>query len=187
MPERPPAPLELVRKDGTAAPSWGDRRGYSWEQFRVGNLAAATHGARSDRLVSKRAEEVFAALLEVAPWVTDLDRAAVARYTRNEARATMLSDYVARVGAEQGPEHVPPTLWDSATRADLAADKLAGALGLTPESRARLLKDVGQAQHYTGASLGDLAAEGRSLRLAAEARSEGPAAAADPPTGEPAL
>ena len=101
----------------------------------------------------------------------------------------MLNDYVVEVATEKGPEHVPVTLWDSATKADLAADKLAGALGLTPESRARLLKDVGQAQHYAADQLAGLQNEGRKLREAYEARSaaavnghvEGPQGGSVPP------
>jgi hypothetical protein len=95
-PDRPEAPIQLVLRDGSTRTSWGDKRG-SWPPFEVGNQAAVTHGTRSERLLSAKAEEVHAELIELCPWVSGLDFGAVARYVRTEARAVMLSDYVAEV------------------------------------------------------------------------------------------
>lgn len=156
-------PTPITRRDGSPSGSWSPARGYRWAPFEKGNLVSVKHGADSERLVDAQADDLHAALVEVCPWVTDLDAGAVRRYCRAEARAVLLSDYVSRVAAEQGPECVPVTVWDSATRADLAADKLSSSLGLTPESRARLLKDVGQAHHYAGDGLDAVIAHGQEV------------------------
>jgi hypothetical protein len=116
-------------------------------------------------MLEAKSAELHAALVEVAPWVTELDRGAVDRYVRHETKAVLLSDYVITVAFEEGPEHVPVMLWDASTRAELAADKLAGAIGLTPESRAKLLKDIGSAKR-DAASIKDLMAKGAATRAA---------------------
>ena len=68
----------------------------------------------------------------------------------------MLSEYL----LDSEPAKVAPSLWDASTRADLAADKLAGSLGLTPQSRAALVRDLGQAAHNAGGDLQGLIAQG---------------------------
>ena len=167
MPESPPEPTVMVRRDGTEAQTHGAARGYSWEPFKSGHLVSVKHGTRSPRLLGAKSDEVREALdhlVATCPWVTPLDAGAVDRYCPAEARAVMLNDYVMATVATKGPEEVPVTLWDSANRSDLAADKLAASLGLTPADRARLVKDLGVAHHYATDDLSDLAAEGRRIR-----------------------
>lgn len=170
---RPEAPLQLVRRDGSTAPSWGAKRGYSWEPFQPGNTSGVRHGAHSKRLVGLRAEELHEQLLQRCPWVTDLDEAAVARYTRAEARALALHSYVQRIlgsaPAENVP-HVPAYVWGEVRQADQLADRLAAGLGLTADGRAALAKDLGIARRFAGDQLAELATEGRRVREEAEAR-----------------
>lgn len=150
-----------TRRDGSPTLP---RRGYSWPPFVNGNLAGARHGTRSKRLVDERAAEIHAGLLEVAPWISELDAEAVHRYCRAESRARMLDSYVTAKAAEGGVEAVLPYLWTEATRAEANAHRFAQDLGLDPTGRAKLAKDLGFAAHFGGESLADLAAEGRAVR-----------------------
>jgi hypothetical protein len=150
-----------TRRDGSPTVP---RRGYSWPPFAAGNLAHVTHGTRSQRLVSERAEAIHAALIEVAPWVTDLDVEAVDRYCRAEGRARMLHEYAVATAAERGVEAVSSFVWTEATRAEANAAKFAADLGLDPAGRAKLAKDLGVAVHFGGDQLADLADQGRAIR-----------------------
>jgi hypothetical protein len=116
------------------------------DDFEPGNLVALKHGASSPRILEAKAGEIHTALLDVAPWISQLDEVAVRRYVRVEARAVLLSDYTITKALDSGVGSVPAAMWDVSLKADLAADKLASSLGLTPTSRAALLKDVGAAK-----------------------------------------
>ncbi len=155
-----------TRRDGTEGlPA----RGYSWPPFAAGNLTAVRHGTRSDRLVSERAAAIHAALVEIAPWVTDLDVEAVDRYCRAEGRARMLHDYTVTTAAQKGVEAVLPYLWTEATRAEANAARFAQDLGLDPTGRAKLAKDLGVAVHFGGDQLADLTEQGRAIRVQRQA------------------
>lgn len=139
-------------------------RGYRWEPFGPGNRAAVRHGAKSEVLVSERAGAVAEALFEQCPWMVDVDRQAIDRFCRLEARAQMLHEYVMRVAEEVGIEHVRSSVLTEATRADMGAQKAAQDLGLDPTGRARVLKDLGWARQLSQGSVGALAERGAKLR-----------------------
>ncbi|MGB9112960.1 MAG: hypothetical protein WCF24_09575 [Acidimicrobiales bacterium] len=64
-PKKPkPVPTTYIRKHGTVAYSYGPARGYSWQQFRAGNMANLRHGAYSERVVSMLADEIRPEVLE---------------------------------------------------------------------------------------------------------------------------
>ena len=161
---------ELVRRDDTVAGSLSPRRGYSWAPFEPGNRAALRHGAFSPGKISETGEALHDELLDACPWVTALDAAAVDRFTRAEARARLLHGYVSKVSAESGVEAVPSYLWGEVRGADTLADRLAAGLGLTPEGRAKLARDTAVAGRFAADAVAGQQAEGRKLRLAAEAQ-----------------
>jgi hypothetical protein len=157
----------VARHDGSQAlPA----RGYSWAPFGPGNVAALRHGAFSPGKISETAQALLDELLVACPWVTELDGAAVDRFTRAEARARLLHGYVSKVSAESGVEAVREYLWAEVRGADALADKLATGLGMTPEGRAKLARDTAVAGRFAADALAGLQAEGRKLRLAAEAQ-----------------
>ncbi len=159
-----------------AKPQFPPGRGYSWAPFEPGHRVSVKHGAFSDAIVSAHAEEVRGALVELAPWVVESDRAAVERYCRAEGRARILHDYCMKVSLDRGVESVPAYLWGEASRAEANAAKFGSDLGLDPAGRARLAKDLGWASHLAGDQLAGLQAEGRRLVEAHEARSAAAAA-----------
>lgn len=163
-----PTPTTLVRRDGTTTQTFGDRRGYTWPPFEPGNTKSLKHGAFSPRSIAARSELVQEALLDVCPWLIDVDTEAIARYCRAEARARMLHEHVMRVADESGVEAVPAYLWTEASRAETNAQKAGQDLGLDPTGRLKIAKDAGLAKHFAGANVGKLVAEGAAIR---EARS----------------
>ena len=94
----------------------GPARDYSWPPFQPGHTLSLVHGVYSERTIEGRAVKVREALLEICPW---LDRPeflpAVARFVRVEARALAGDEYIAKVQAEQGFEHVSTRLARSST------------------------------------------------------------------------
>jgi hypothetical protein len=138
--------------------------------FGPGNAAALRHGAFSPGKISETAEVLLVELRDACPWITALDAAAVDRFTRAEARCRLLHAHVSKVSAESGIEAVPSYLWGEVRGADTLADRLATGLGLTPEGRAKMARDTAVAGHLAADALAGLQAEGRKLRLAAEAQ-----------------
>ncbi len=157
-------------------------RGYSWPPFEPGNDVAVRHGAESERFIAERAEQVHAAILEVAPWIDEPHfLPEVARYLRACAREELLHSAIEQVAAAKGADKVPSRQWEQATAAARLASQLAAGLGLTPAGHARLRAVAGTAA-VTEVTLADLMAEGRASRLRAEARM---AAEAAQPPGDP--
>lgn len=150
-----PKPLQVVRKDGTVSKTR--------PPFEAGNTAALTHGARSERTIESKVAELRVALFEVAP---DLDQPRFAetieRYLRAVAREKLLHDFL----MERGPENVGQRLWEGATGAANAAQKMADALGLTPSGYHRLkaLWGEGIRAEHDVAALESLAARGAEIR-----------------------
>jgi hypothetical protein len=156
--------------------------------FAEGNTFSLTHGADSERAIEAKAAEVHEQLLELAPWC---DRPhflpSVNRYLQAAGREALLHSHIVRLSADKGPGAVPARVWESATAATRLAHTLAGDLGLTPLGEARLRAVAGTAA-VTEVTLSDLMAEGRTIRLAAEARHAAQAAqlpAAEPEKGAP--
>lgn len=153
----------------SAAREMGERK---WTDATPGNSIALKHGAYSDLAIAERAELVHADLLAVAPYLDEARFApALVRYLRAAARESLLDEYVQRVCAEQGAGAVPARVWEQATAAARLAAKLGSDLGLDPIGHARIRALSGAAgAAEASASLTDLAAEGKRIRLAAEAR-----------------
>jgi hypothetical protein len=78
------APTVTVRKDGTAAVSYGPARGYSRPPFRPGNMMNLVHGFCSPRVMAEFEEQVTEEAINVAYELLEILRAA--RSDRNVAK-----------------------------------------------------------------------------------------------------
>jgi hypothetical protein len=136
--------------------------------FEPGNSAALVHGGNSERAIAERAQTVHAELLVVAPYLDEpLFMPALSRYLAAAAREVLLDEHVRQVSAEKGAGAVPARVWEQATAAARLAAKLGSDLGLDPIGHARIRALSASAEaSAASASIADLAAEGRRLRLA---------------------
>ncbi|HZL48666.1 MAG TPA: hypothetical protein VFC30_06595 [Solirubrobacteraceae bacterium] len=127
------------------------------------------HGGDSPAQISKRAKHVHRALLAAAPWLSeDKFLPAVSIYLRSAARSELLDEYIARVSAEKGIEHVTARTLEQATAASNRAFKQGGDLGLTPAGHSKLkLLVAGAAGAEDG--IAKLIREGAEAREAREA------------------
>jgi hypothetical protein len=124
----------------------GEARGYSWPPAEPGNFLALKHGAKSPRIVDPLAAEIVAEAVADAPYLDQPKyRATVMAWAREEARCRLLSDYIERVGLVDDQGNVARAE-GALHRAETRAANLRTACGLTPMSRARLGRDVAQAQ-----------------------------------------
>lgn len=167
---------EIVRKDGSIARTEGPARGYKWADATPGNALAVRHGAFSDRLVSQRAQELLAELLEQHPWLNNADGVVLDVLVRAKVRYDALDEYATDVieGRRQayprkgypstGIEAVPDRVWQSLQRQENIIIQAAGKLGFSAADRASLYRDAGMAFHFGGESLTSLAGQGRKLR-----------------------
>jgi hypothetical protein len=138
--------------------------------FAEGNTLALVHGGSSDRKIAEKAILVHKEIATVAPWLDEPHFApAVARYLNAASRERLLHDYVMQRTAEHGAGSVAPRVWEQVTAAARLAAKLGSDLGLDPIGHARL-RAVAANASISAATLADLSAEGRQVRLAAEAR-----------------
>jgi hypothetical protein len=163
--------------------------------FEPGNVLALTHGAQSERAIEAKAAEVRSHLFTAAPWLATADGEPIAayvpeiaRFLRAEAREQLLHDHILTVTADKGAGAVPQRVWEGATAASNLASRLGDKLGLNPQALARL-KLTSAGAIGAEATLSDLMAEGRTIRLAAEARhaaqaAQLPATPAEPERGE---
>lgn len=132
------------------------------ENFRPGNDVALKHGAYSPTVISEKAAEVHAALLDVAPYLAEPKfLPAVNRYLQATAREALLHDHIVAVSADRGPKAVASRTWEQATAAARLAAKLGDDLGLSPLGHARI-RSLSVGAEATEATLADLAAQGRS-------------------------
>ncbi len=143
--------------------------------FAKGNRMAVTHGGYSEQAIIERAVQVHDRLLQAAPWLSE-DRflPAVSLYLRSAARSSLLDEYVERVAAEKGIEHVPSRTVEQAIAASNRAFKQAEALGLTPGGHAKLkMLAVGAAEaEQTVRSLAEIADEINSTAIDATGEDE---------------
>ena len=121
--------------------------------FELGNAVAMQSGAWSPRVIEGVAAQIHERALDLVPHLVDADEDAFYRYERTESRSRLLHNHIDRKVAEKGIEAVKPWLWAEARQHDLAADRLAAACGLTPASRAALIKDLGIAKSTGGGEL----------------------------------
>jgi hypothetical protein len=123
-----------------------------------GNTWHLVHGADSDRALEARAAELRPRLIELCPWLEEIDVVAVSRFLRVEARSLVLDRYMAEIIDTAGPGKVPVRMWEQANATDRLAADLGNRLGLDSAGRAQLRQTVASTEH----TLADLAADGRS-------------------------
>lgn len=117
-------------------------RGYSWPPFEADNTAAVTHGARSPRLVTDRAEQIAPSVLDAHPHLDACrDGPAVMRYAMLLARIERVyawlvdRDDVVFDDAETGKAH---GIYQSLDKWEAGAAREEDRLGLSPLSRTKL-------------------------------------------------
>lgn len=146
----------------------GPARGYRWEPFKPGNTAGEKSGAFSERKISPLADQLAAAAREAIPYLASDDfDAAVAAWSRAEAQAQLVFDWVDRHGVI-GEDGKPTVSLDWLIRFERLAAEQRARLGLDPTSRVRLEKDlaaIGAARF----DLTALAAEGKKAIAARKA------------------
>lgn len=171
-------PQTIVRKDGSVAQTYGDKRGYSWppfekgntlgRKFEKGNTLGVRHGANSEAILSERASELRERLLETYEFLgAPVFNEALERYVRAEARSQLLHDWAMKVASGQirtarvksrpqtGIEAVPPYIWSEISRAESNAQKFAQDLGLDPIGLARIAKELGWAKQLAAGRVQD--------------------------------
>ena len=164
--DRPEAPIQLARRDGSTRPSWGDKRGYRWEPFQPGNQAGRRHGVwaadahdEAARVVSDLLPQAdierfpIVALIFAETWVRW--RRAVADIA---ARGEMLGE------GEDAKAH-PLLPHESRLRRDLL--DLVARFGLDPRAEAELARDRADAAKLT-VDLDTVLARGRAAWAAHE-------------------
>jgi hypothetical protein len=143
-------------------------RGYSWPPFEPGNRVSVRHGAFSDRIIGERALEIRELLLDRYPYLADdAFTEALYRYTRAEARAVILHNYIMEKLETEGVEAVRPYLWAEVRGADLLAQKCGTDCGVDPAGHARIARDLGLAANIRGqqaaTNIANLQDKGRRL------------------------
>lgn len=170
-------------------------RGYRWAPFAPGHELSVKHGARSPRLVARRATEMveqgdlptFVQLVEgPLPWLRDGDAWAVTSWQRSEARVTLVQEYLDTVGVVDAEGRLRESTFALLARMERAAADCRDRLGLDPTSRVRLLRDTASAAHSHAATsaLEKVAAAGRATRKARQ-EAERAQIAQLPPGGAP--
>jgi hypothetical protein len=149
----------------------GAARGYTWPPFEPGNEAAVTHGVwRAGRAeqIRERVEALAANVADAFPWTVpyELERAAYARAAVDEADVQAYLDAVGALDEHGSERSAVRTLERFASR----AARCRAALGLSPDSHAKILRNVSEVvRRHPERSVGALAgpleallAEGRS-------------------------
>jgi hypothetical protein len=131
--------------------------------FTPGNLAAATHGARSPRVYGPLAEALAAGLVEDRPDLAAYPEA-VAAWATAEAQAALIRRHVAEVGPlDDGKPRDAVLTW--LTRLEGAAARHRATLGLDPRAEAALARERAAAS-VLAVDLDALAERGRAVLAA---------------------
>lgn len=137
-------------------------RNYSWPDATPGNFIAATHGARSPRIVSAKSDEIFAHLVAECPWLADERfNDEVERYLRSAAIEILLSEHIINIAATKGVSDVASRVFEQRTAAARLASQQGERLGLSPLGYAKLREAVGGAAQAE-AGLAALEARGQA-------------------------
>ncbi|MDH3021556.1 hypothetical protein QEN41_16360 [Gordonia alkanivorans] len=132
------APAPLV---GTKPASGVPARGYSWESFKPGNMAAVKSGAYSPRIVEPLADLVYADLLEQHPRLRNPLYAVMVRdFARTVVRVERMEERLADGDLDSDGNPLPGSA--SLLRQRTHLMHLADRLGLTPLANAKLGKDI---------------------------------------------
>ncbi len=144
-------------------------RGYKWPQAWPGNDLALKHGAHSDSRIEPVAADITAHAIEAVPWLQAPEyAAALAAWSRAEARCALLADYLDEHGLLDEKGDVRPAA-DLVVKLERQASEARSKLGLDPISRAALERNLTTSARGRVDMAKELA-EGRRLRLAAEER-----------------
>jgi hypothetical protein len=138
--------------------------------FEPGNTASLMHGANSRRMLAPVAARLEAEIVEVAPWCArPWFGPAVRAWAFAEAACELYQAWFSERGlfGEDGKPARGLERWD---RAEARASRLRAALGLTPQSLARLLGTLASVTAASGDEGGTAAlrAEGRHIIAAHE-------------------
>jgi hypothetical protein len=171
MTSRTPGVAVVAEKPPTHRDVWKPNPNPKAPDFAEGNMAAVKSGAFSPRLVNAKAADLepeFSEwLVDRAPWAAaDEFELTRTNYLRTRAVVELLYADIIETAARLGTAKVPTRRFEtllSALRGELVA---LGQLGLTPPTKAQLAQTVVSTEH----TLGDLMAQGRQIRKAAEAR-----------------
>lgn len=132
------APTPLT---GTKPASGVPARGYSWETFKPGNMAAVKTGAYSPRIIEPLTDTVYADLTGQHPRLRNPLYAIMVRdFARTLVRVELLEERLA--GGDLDAEGNPLPGSASLLRYRKHLMNLADRLGLTPLANAKLGKDT---------------------------------------------
>lgn len=150
-------------------------RGYKWAPFQPGHTLSTRHGATSERRIAAQMEAMSPQLAEEITDVSYLSDpsfgAALRGWLRAEARCELVRAYLDEHGLLDR-DGMPRPAAELMLRLESQASKLRSRLGLDPVSRAQLQRDLTESGRNT-VSMAEALAEGRRLRLAAQARMAG--------------
>lgn len=133
------APVDTAPASGLPA------RGYSWETFTTGNLAAVKTGAYSARIVEPLADAVYADLVEQHPRLRNPLYAVMLRdFARTLVRVERMEERLADGDLDAEGNPLPGSV--SLLRYRKHLMNLADRLGLSPLANAKLGKDTAAAQ-----------------------------------------
>lgn len=148
--------------------------------YEARNLAAVTHGTRSEAVKAAKNFEIRSRLMDEIPILTDpMFVEAFDRCVEATVIASMLGDWIfdviaglqeSRSTSEKeerpttGVEAVPKHIWDAYDKAQKNAAKFAQDCGLDPIGFARLAKELGWAKQLAGNGLENLRATGAAIR-----------------------
>jgi hypothetical protein len=123
----------------TAPPTSKPASGRPAEPYQPGNTAAVTHGAHSPGIVDALAAEYAQMAVDAAPYLA-LDRFAFAltAWARAEARCELLSRHLDRHGVLNNRGTPRQSILRVLGTSERAAAQGRDALGLSPESAARI-------------------------------------------------
>jgi hypothetical protein len=118
-----------------------DRPEWQRPPFEDGNLAAMTHGATSPRKVAELFPEVRAEIERAirSLWVADVDQLAVERCAWTVSQLRLLERYLSDHGGLSRPNGKPNGAWALYVQLEGRIEGWLTVLGLTPDSRNRLL------------------------------------------------
>jgi hypothetical protein len=142
----------------------GGARGYSWPPFEAGNTSAATHGAKSPRLVRARANRLLEEVTADRPvWLNDVDQAALWSWVYAEARCELLREWLDEHG-HLDDKGKPRDAAQFLLSCERQAARARSALGFDPTSRAALGRDTAVARAMAAQSVEELRRAGAETR-----------------------
>jgi hypothetical protein len=138
------------------------------EPFKEGNMASLRHGLHSKQLTRKPEFERYCEeQREACPWITEADETTQMEVLELMYRLQHLRAYLDKVEAELGFEMykvVPSNVRQEQHKLSEVLLRYLKELGLTPASRAAIVRDLGIAQTSNRQGVEELARRGAALR-----------------------